>query len=159
MLPDAFIRVKFWGVSWEAFQVDFSSPTLNEKVFYFLRAMDHTAVPNHQQLTTQVLIEVSQKRDAFTPSQCPPSNQARQLSSRCNATHHREMIFGLKHFHQWCLTARRISPDQARQQIESRFIYTDQVTMLATGLFLRFGQTSLRQRATSWSLRWVARVA
>lgn len=83
----------------------------------------------------------------------------RQLTSPCDSAGHRKMSTCLKHLQPRSFPAWRVGPIQARPQIESRFGYADQCASLVPCLFPMEGETSLRQRATSFSSGCVARMA
>lgn len=65
MLPDPLIRIQFRRVGWEALQMDYFCPAIDQEVFDLRRTMDTGAVPNHQQLAAEIPIQMTQKGTLF----------------------------------------------------------------------------------------------
>src|SRR5690348_8008290 len=49
-IPDAFLWIKLRSIAWQAFEMDAFGSTFAQKVFDWLRAMNGSSVPDHQQL-------------------------------------------------------------------------------------------------------------
>jgi hypothetical protein len=59
VLPNAFIRIKFWCIGWKLFQMNLFCPTVGQKRFHFVRAMDTGAVPDYQQPAAEIPMEMT----------------------------------------------------------------------------------------------------
>ncbi len=100
---------------------------------------------------------MTQKHHTFQPGERLLSCEREQVSLHRNATHHRQMISGLKDLQDGCAAGRCISPHTAGQQVETRFIHENQHTAFQTGFFLRSSQVWVCQVAMAGSSRWLAR--
>ena len=59
VLPNTLIRIKFRCIGWKVLQVNLCCPTVDQKRFYFLRAMDDRIIPDHQQGAAKIPIKVT----------------------------------------------------------------------------------------------------
>src|SRR5215210_5524015 len=88
MLPYSFIRVQIGCISWQLLQMDKLRPTIRQKRFDFVAAMNRRAIPHHQQLASNHASHMTQKRDALDARQRPPTSQRKKLTARRNPAHH-----------------------------------------------------------------------
>src|SRR5581483_2903853 len=157
VLPDPFIRIEVRGIGREALQMNLPRPAIGQELFHFFRPMDRGAIPDDQQFAPEIRMQVLQKADAVQACHRARASHCCQVPFAGDPTYHRQMIPCLKHSQDGRLTARGISPDHSGQQVKGSFINADNTAPLKSRLFFNSGQTLLRQRATSRSLRCVAR--
>lgn len=87
----------------------------------YLSSMDGRAIPYNPKLTFDLLAQMLEKSDAIGTGQHPITDQGIQLALHRNGAHHRQVIVTERRFEHRCLPARRIGPDQGRDQIETGF--------------------------------------
>src|SRR5262245_20103423 len=159
MLPDTFIRIEIRSIGRERFDMDQPCPTAGQQCLDFFSTMNAQTIPDDQQLLAQILRQMPQKQCAILTGQRTSAFQSSELSGRGHATHHRQVLPCQQDFQQRRFAARGISSHHSWQQVEGGFVNASNHAPFATRLFLSSGQTSLRQWATSASLRrmsWTA---
>jgi hypothetical protein len=66
-IPDALLRIEFWRVARQAFEMDTFGSAFGQKVFDRLRAMNGRSVPDHQQEACDLTQEQLQKANHIRP--------------------------------------------------------------------------------------------
>ncbi len=66
-VPDAFLRIEFWRISWQALEMDAFGSPFCQKDFDGLTAMNARSVPDHQQFAGDLAQEELQEVDHIRP--------------------------------------------------------------------------------------------
>lgn len=155
-IPDAFLRVEFWGVSRQLLQMNPCGSTFPEIIFDWLAAMNGGSVPDHEQLASNLTREQLQEANHIGTFVGVVLVLHDDLSFGGDAAHHRKMIACQLHFQDGRLADRCIGPHKHRQEIKRRLIHKDYRPVFLRSLFFRAGHRSAFQAAMAASSRWLA---
>src|SRR5215831_1787956 len=153
MLPYTFIRIEIRSIGWELFYMDQSCPATRQKRLDLFSAMDFETIPNDQQFPAQVLNQMLKKQCAIPTGQRTPAFHSGELSGHSHCAHHRQVRPRQQDFQKRRFAAWRVCPHYAWQRVEGGLVNASNHAPFALRFFFSSGQTSLRQRATSSSLR------
>src|SRR5262245_19473249 len=153
ILPYAFTRVEIWSISREFFEMNQPCPTTRRKRLDLFSTVDVELVPDDQRLLVQIVRQASQKYRAILASHRASPRHRRQVSCRANSAHDRQMFARQQDLEERRLAARGVSSRHTRQQVKGRLVNASNQAPFALRFFFSSGQISLRQRATSSSLR------
>lgn len=156
MLPNLFVRIQVRRVRRKLLQMNIACATSRQKFFHQGTAVNWGTIPDHQQLAANPTPQVEEKRDALGARQrfCP--RQRIESPLRRNPAHHRQVIACEKRVQDRCLPPRRVSLDNARQQIKAGFVNQNKGAAFAARFFLSSFQTSARHCTIFPSSRWRA---
>ena len=157
VVPDALVRIQFWGVAGEPLQADALGSTLGQEVLDRLAAMDRSAVPDDQELAGDVAQEVLEEAHDIRALVGVVLHQHEQAPLRRDAADGRQVVAAQRQAEDWRLPARGVGPDRAREEVEARFVDPDDGPALLVGPLFRAGQRSVRQASIAASFRWLAR--
>jgi hypothetical protein len=158
-LPDAFVRIQLWGISWEALQRQPLGRPMRQEVLDEVPAMNGGAIPNDDQAARHFAPQVFQEGHHLCRVDGALLSVEVQLALRRDRTDGGEVIAGPPFPHQRGLADRRVGTDDAGQGIKARFIYKEERVLLGRRPFLMAGQVSARPRARAASSRCRARRA
>jgi hypothetical protein len=124
-IPDAFLRVEFWSVCRQWFQMNPSGTAFAKIGFDLLATMKRGSVPDHEQLARNLAREQLQKTNDSRPFVGAILPVPDDLSLSGEATHHGKVITRQLHFQDGCLTDRCVGSHAHGQQRKSRLIDQD----------------------------------
>ena len=99
-----------------------------------------------------------QKPHYITTVEGPGLHRDQQVARGSDPADHREMISCQRHPQHGRLAPWRVTPHDARQQVEPGLVYPDDNPAFGSALFLSSGQRSPYHTAIACSSRWVARM-
>lgn len=144
-LPDPFVRIEVRGVRRQQFQMDGLGRALGQELSNLLAPMNGRAIPYNQKPAAQLPLGVLEKGHAFLAAQGVAARQGQKLPAWSDAAHHGKMVTGLSHFQHGRLSAGRVGPRGARQEVKPRFVHKEGQAPFLTRLFFNRGQTVVRQ--------------
>jgi hypothetical protein len=155
-IPDVFLRVEFWGIRRQAFQMDAFGSAFCQESFDRLRAMNGGPIPNDEQVARDLALEQLQEAHDIGSLVGMVSDLHAEPSFRSDASNGREVIVGQFHRQDRCLAYRRIRAHRHGHQVKRGLIYKDNRTRFVFGLFFNASQRSSFQALMAASSRWVA---
>src|SRR5665213_3289161 len=99
--------------------------------------MDRRPIPDHQKLGSEVSDQVLEKLDGVQAIQRLLTHQGIDPPAQRNPTHDREMVAGLPHAKNGCVTFGGVRLDSTGQKVKARFIHENQATAFMTGFRLQ----------------------
>ena len=134
IVPYPFIGVEFRGITRQLRQIQLFRATLAQKVLDRAAAVSGQAIPDDQQLATDVTREVLQKlHDGLAIKRLLPRHGV-QFAFRRNRADHRQML-PVRVVQHRRLPTRSVGANRCRQQGKPRFIYEDQGSLFLDSLF------------------------
>ena len=144
-LPDPFVRIEVRGVRRQQFQMDGLCRALGQELPDLPAPMNGRAIPNDQEPAAQSLLSALKKGHTFLTAQGVAACQGQKLPAWGDAAHHGKMVIGLRHLQHGRLSAGRVGPRGAWQEVKPRLVHKDGQAPFLMRLFFNRGQTVLRQ--------------
>src|SRR5258707_7011505 len=139
MIPASLVpRVQIGSIARQRLHSDFALSARYE-FLDLLAPVDLRTVPNHQQPFARHTLQVLEKVDTIQAIQRPLPSQGIEFSRECHPAHDRQVVARLLVPKDRCLTLRRVSANDSRQQIEPGFIDKNQGSTLLLGTSLQLG--------------------
>jgi hypothetical protein len=155
-IPNAFLRIQFRSIGWQAFEMNAFGSPFRQKVFDRLTAMNGGSIPDHQQFAGDLAGEHLQKAHNLRAFVRMVLSLHQQLALRGNATNRREMVTGLFDAQYGRLTNWCIRGNCQWQQVKSGFIYENDGALFGGCLFFNASYRSSFHLWIALSSRWVA---
>lgn len=157
IVPDTFIGVKIRGIARQLFQANPPGTTVGQELLDGLATVDGRAIPDHQQLARDVTQQVLQKANHIRATISTLLYHQQQGTVQGDAADGRYVVPGQGHSQDGGLTAGSVGAYHAGQEVEARFVYPDDGSMLFVCPFFSAGQRSAYQAAIAASSLWLAR--
>jgi len=154
--PDPLGGVQFWSISWKAFQMKSVCSSIGEVSLDPLGSMDGTPIPNHEQQTRDLALQIIQELNHLLGRNGMFISFQEQFPLGGDPGNGRQMIAQQVFFQDRRQTPRCIAAHHHGQQVEPGFVYEDDDSPFFAGLFLSSGQRSCHQRSISSGLRCLA---
>lgn len=158
-IPHPFLRIEFWRISRQTFQMKALGPTFAQKSFDDVRTMNGRAVPNDQQLAWDFAQKPLQKAHDIWPFVRVILHLHEQPPIGCQATDRRKMVTGQPYRQDRRMSNRRVGPHSHGQEVKRRLIYKDDGTLFLFRLFFNSATRCSRQVTIACASLWLARLS
>lgn len=135
VVPDAFVGIHLRSIGGQSLQLEPRGCAGSQKVLDHVAAMDGSSVPEYQELSLEVAVQVAEEPDHLRASERGLLHLHVQLSLGCDPTDSGEVIVGPPLPQHWGLPTRGEGPYHGGQQVEARFVYEDDSASLLLGFF------------------------
>jgi len=155
-IPDTFLRIQFWRIARQPFEMNAFGPSFCQVVFDGLTSMNRSAIPDDQQLTGNLTREDLQKANDIWACVRMILSLHNDLSFGSESANGREMITSQLDFQNGRFANGGIGAHRQWQHIKGGLIYENNRPFFVCGFFFNSSQRCSFQLWIAASLRCVA---
>src|SRR5215207_2293479 len=157
MLPDSFLGIQLGSVARQPLQLEASSRTVGQKVFYDPAAVYRRAIPDHQELARNPAQKLLEESHHLRPFYEPILLVHVELALQAHGADHRKMVVAEGFLEPGRLTYWGIPRRERRQQVKAALVHKYCGGSRLQGPFFSSGHRSSFQCLMASSSRWSAR--